>query len=181
MTLRDIDFILELAQTQNFNRAAENLYTAQPTFSYHIKAVEEELGFQIFTRTNKGAVLTPAGAQFCVTLRNVRTELKGAIEQAQNFSTRYTENITIGMGWRSAIYDLPKLMREYSQRHPSVSITPIFSADHFLDQFLKCETDIMFALEETVRHIPDVQIHPFYESSIYLISLPDDPLARKNV
>ena len=179
MTLRDIDFILELAQTQNFNRAAENLYTAQPTFSYHIKAVEEELGFQIFTRTNKGAVLTPAGAQFCVTLRNVRTELKGAIEQAQNFSTRYTENITIGMGWRSAIYDLPKIMRKYSQRHPSVSITPIFSADHFLDQFLKGETDIMFALEETVRHIPDVQIHPFYESLIYLISLPDDPLAKK--
>ena len=127
MTLRDMDFILELAQTQNFNRAAENLFTAQPTFSYHIKAVEEELGFQIFIRTSKGAVLTPAGAQFCVTLRNVRLELKHAIEQAQNFSTRYAENITIGMGWRAAIYDLPKLMRKYSQQHPSVAISRIFA------------------------------------------------------
>ena len=179
MTIRDIDFILELAQTQNFNRAAENLFTAQPTFSYHIKAVEEELGFQIFTRTSNGTVLTPAGAQFCVTLRNVRAELKNAVEQAQNFSARYTENITIGMGWRSAIYDLPKIMRDYSRRHPSVSITPMFSMDHFLEQFLEGESDILFALEETVRHIPDVQIHPFYESPIYLISLPDDPLAGK--
>ena len=41
MTLKDMDYILELAQTQNFNRAAENLYSAQPTLSYHIKSVEE--------------------------------------------------------------------------------------------------------------------------------------------
>ena len=181
MTLRDIDFILELAQTQNFNRAAENLFTAQPTFSYHIKAVEEELGFQIFIRTSKGAVLTPAGAQFCVTLRNVKMELKNAIEQAQNFSARYTENITIGMGWRAAIYDLPKLMRKYSQQHPSVSITPVFSADHSIEQFLRGETDIVFAIEETVRHIPDIRIHSFYKSPIYLITLPDDPLAQKEL
>lgn len=179
MTLRDIDFILELAQTQNFNKAAENLYTAQPTLSYHIKAVEEELGFQIFTRTAKGATLTPAGTQFCATLRNVRAELKNAIEQAQNFSTKYSENIKIGLGWRSAIYDLPQIMRQFAQRHPSVSITPIFSADHFLEQFLKGETDIVFALEETVRRIPDVQVHKFYESPIYLISEPGDPLALK--
>ena len=180
MTLKDIDYILELAQTQNFNRAAENLYTAQPTLSYHIKAAEEELGFQIFSRTNKGTALTPAGTQFCATLRNVRTELKNAIEQAQNFSTRYSENITIGLGWRSAIYDLPQIMRKFSQQHPSVSITPVFSADHFIEQFLKGETHIVFALEEMVRHIPDIQIHAFYKSPIYLISQPDDPLAKKD-
>ena len=139
MTIKDIDYILELAQTQNFNRAAENLYTAQPTLSYHIKATEEELGFQIFTRSSKGAALTPAGAQFCATLRNVRGELKKAIEQAQNFSTRYSENITIGSAWRSAIYDLPQIIRKLAQIHPSVSITPVYFADKSIDQLLKGE------------------------------------------
>lgn len=179
MTLKDIDYILELAQTQNFNRAAENLYTAQPTLSYHIKAAEDELGFQIFSRSGKGATLTPAGAQFCDTLRKVRADLKKAIEQAQNFSTRYSENITIGLGWRSAIYDLPQIMQRFAQLHPSVSITPVFSLEHSIEQFLKGETDILFALEETVRRIPNVQIHAFYQSPIYLISQPDDPLAKK--
>ena len=181
MTFKDIDYILELAQTQNFNRAAENLFTAQPTLSYHIKAAEEELGFQIFIRSSKGAALTPAGSQFCATLRNVRAELKKAIEQAQNFSTRYSENITIGLGWRSAIYHLPQIMREFAQLHPSVSVTPVFSADHSMEQFLKGETDIVFALEEAVRKIPDIQIHDFYESPICLISQPNDPLARKEL
>ena len=180
MTIKDIDYMLELAQTQNFNRAAENLYTAQPTLSYHIKATEEELGFQIFTRSSKGAALTPAGAQFCATLRNVRDELKKAIEQAQNFSTRYSENITIGSAWRSAIYDLPQIIRKLAQIHPSVSITPVYSADNSVDQFLKGEIDIVFALEENVRRIPDIQIHPFYSSPIYLISQRDDPLAEKD-
>ena len=181
MTLKDIDYILELAQTQNFNKAAENLYTAQPTLSYHIKTAEEELGFKIFTRSSKGAALTPAGAQFCITLRNVRAELQKAIEQAQNFSTRYSENITIGLGWRSAIYYLPQIMQKFTQLHPSVSITPVFSSDHYIEQFLKGETDIVFALEEHVRKVPDIQIHPFYQSPIYLISQLDDPLAMKEL
>ena len=179
MTLRDIDYILEVAQTQNFNRAAENLYTAQPTLSYHIKTVEDELGFLIFSRSSKGAALTPAGEQFCITLRNVRAELKKAIEQAQNFSARYSENITVGMSWRSAIYYLPQIIREFSQRHPSVSVTPMFSVDHSIENFLKGETDIVFALEEEIRKVPNVHVHKFYESPIYLISQPDDPLAKK--
>ena len=179
MTLRDIDYILELAQTQNFNRAAENLYTAQPTLSYHIKAVEEEFGFQIFSRSGKGASLTPAGAQFCTTLRNIRTELKKAIEQAQNISTKYSENITIGSAWRSAVRPLSQVMREFSVLHPSVSVTPVFSADNTIHRFLEGETDIIFALEEEVRRIPDIQIHPFYQSPILLISQPDDPLSEK--
>lgn len=181
MTLKDIDYILELAQTQNFNRAAENLYTAQPTLSYHIKAVEEELGFQIFTRSGKGATLTPAGKQFCTTLRNVRAQLKKAIEQAQNFSTRYSENITIGMAWRSAIYELPQIIKKFSKLYPSVSVTPVFSADNTIEKFLKGETDIIFALEEEVKTIPDIQIHSFYQSPIQLISQTDDPLAEKEI
>lgn len=179
MTFKDIDYILELAQTQNFNRAAENLYTTQPTLSYHIKAAEDELGFQIFTRSSKGSVLTPAGSQFCTTLRNVRAELKKAIEQAQNFSSKYSENITISSSYRSAIYDLPQVIRKFAQLHPSISITPVYSTENSIELFLKGETDIAFALEEAVRKIPDIQIHPFYQSPIYLISQTDDPLAKK--
>ena len=181
MTLKDIDYILELAQTQNFNRAAENLYTAQPTLSYHIRAVEDELGFQIFTRSGKGAGLTPAGEQFCAALRNIRAELKKAIEQAQNFSSRYSENISVGSPWRSAIYYLPQIMKRFAQLHPSVSITPVFSYENSIELFLKGDTDIVFAMEETVRRVPGIQIHPFYESPICLISLPDDPLAKKDL
>ena len=76
MDTKQIDYILELAQTKNFNRAAENLFISQPALSYQIKLIEEELRFSLFERSARGAVLTPAGEQFCVTLRNIRDELK---------------------------------------------------------------------------------------------------------
>ena len=81
MTTKQIQYILELAQTGNFNRAAENLYISQPTMTYQIRAAEEEIGFPIFNRSGRGASLTPAGAQFIISLRNIYTELTNAIEQ----------------------------------------------------------------------------------------------------
>ncbi|MBQ9582461.1 MAG: LysR family transcriptional regulator, partial [Synergistaceae bacterium] len=87
MNTKQIDCVLEIAQTKNFNRAAENLFISQPALTYQIKLVEEEIGFKLFDRSSRGAVLTPAGEQFCTTLRNIRGELKRAIEQGQNFSS----------------------------------------------------------------------------------------------
>ena len=58
MNTKQIDYILELAQTQNFNRAAENLYISQSTLTYQIKEVEKELNFLLFERSGKGATLT---------------------------------------------------------------------------------------------------------------------------
>lgn len=109
----------------------------------------------------------------------VRSELKNAIEQAQNFSTLYSENISIGLSYRSAIYHLPQIIEEFARIHPSVSIDPVFSLEHSIELFLKGETDITFALEDEVKRIPDIKIHPFYKSHIYLITKPDDPLAQK--
>lgn len=48
MNTKQIRCILELARTQNFNRAAENLFISQPTLTYQLKAAEDEIGFAIF-------------------------------------------------------------------------------------------------------------------------------------
>ena len=55
MNTKQMDCVLELAQTKNFNRAAENLFISQPTLTYQIKAVEDEIGFTLFDRSGRGA------------------------------------------------------------------------------------------------------------------------------
>ena len=89
MTTKQIDYCIEVAHTLNFSRAADNLFVSQPTFSYQIRLLEEEIGFTIFERNGKGAALTPAGAQFVTFLTSMREDLKRAIEQGQNFSAKY--------------------------------------------------------------------------------------------
>ena len=181
MTTKQIDYCIELAHTLNFSRAAENAFVSQPTFSYQIKLLEEEVGFTIFERSGKGASLTPAGAQFVGFLSGMREDLKRAIEQGQNFSAKYKDNITVSLMVRQALYFLPEAMRLFAAEHPDVQITPLFQYGNGMDGFLKNETDILFALKENTRHIPGIAVHELFESHIYLIAQRNDPLAEKNL
>lgn len=181
MTTKQIEYILELSKTLNFNKAAENLFTSQPTLTYQIKAAEDEIGFRIFDRSGKGASLTPAGIQFCITLRTIHAELKKAIEQGQNFSARYQDDISICLPIRSALYYLPDSIKEFSKKYPSTSITPGFSLNHGIDLFLQGTYDILFAYGNDMKKAADVKAHPLFDSNIYLISKKSDPLAKKEL
>ena len=181
MNTKQIDYCIELAHTLNFSRAAENMFVSQPTLTYQIKLLEDEVGFTIFERSGKGAALTPAGSQFATYLANMREEMKRAIEQGQNFSAKYKDNITISMMVRQAVYFLPEAMRIFSDRHPDIQITPKFEYENGVEGFLRNETDILFALKEQTKQIPGIDVHDLFESHIYLISRKEDELASKNL
>lgn len=181
MNTKQIDYCIELSRTLNFSRAAENQFVSQPTFSYQIRLLEEEVGFQIFYRNGKGAELTPAGSQFVTYLTGMREELKRAVEQGQNFSAKYKDSITINMMVRQALYFLPEAMRLFEESDPEVQIIPMFQYEGGLDTFLKGDADIFFALKEQTRQLSGATAHNLFDSHIYLIADREDPLAEKNV
>ena len=181
MMTKQIDYILELSRTLNFNRAAENLFITQPTLSYQIKTLEEELGFRIFDRRGKTVRLTPAGAQFTETLQNIRNELQRAIEQAQNFSSQYSTSISIGMGVRSMLLRLPEAIVRFAASNPGVDVVPYFRYYGMTESFLRGETDILFAIYDNVKRYPELRFHKLYTSKIYLITELNDPLAKKDL
>ena len=181
MTTKQIDYCIEVAHTLNFSRAADNLFVSQPTFSYQIRLLEEEIGFTIFERNGKGAALTPAGAQFVTFLTSMREDLKRAIEQGQNFSAKYKDSISISLMVRPAVYFLPEAMRIFAEKSPEVQILPVFQYEGGVETFLRNEVDILFALKEQTRQIPGIHVHDLFESHIYLIAQRDDPLAAKNL
>ena len=181
MNSKQIDYCIELAHTLNFTRAAENQFVSQPTFSYQIRLLEDEIGFAIFERSGKGASLTPAGEQFVLTVTSLREQLKRAIEQGQNYSAKYTDSISINMMTRSSVYFLPEAIRIMAEDRPEVQIQPQFMYTGGLEAFLKNESDILFALKEQTRQIPSVNVHDLFESRVYLIARRDDSLAEKNL
>ena len=71
MTTKQIDYCIELARTQSFSRGSENLFVSQPTFSYQIKLLEDEVGFAIFERNRVYYVMTVK--MFCVEVRGDNT------------------------------------------------------------------------------------------------------------
>lgn len=180
MNTKQMDCVLELAQTHNFNKAAENLFMSQPSLSYQVKMLEEEVGFTIFDRSGRGAVLTPAGEQFITSLRTIRTDLRRAVELGQNFSSQYTQSITVGLFWRSALLALPEAIEKMHALHPDVNITPMFDVGESMDAFLQGQQDILFTRKDP-RQIPNAKVFPLYQSRIYLVTKPNDKLAKKKL
>ena len=88
MNTRQIDYCIELSRTLNFRKAANNVGISQPTFSYQIKLLEDELGFIIFERTGKGAILTQSGVHFISYISKMREDLYSTIEQCQKINCK---------------------------------------------------------------------------------------------
>ena len=64
MTVEMIKTFITLAETRSFSRTADILFVSQPTVSVRLKAMEDELKFPLFVRSNKQVELTPMGLQF---------------------------------------------------------------------------------------------------------------------
>lgn len=182
MTTRQIDYVLELAKALNFSRAAENLFISQPSLTYQIQLLEEEVGFKIFERSGKGAALTPAGNFFCTNLRNIRNELKDTIEQSQNIGSRYVDILNVCIPMRSCIYYLPQIMKKFEEDMPDIALNFSFIYDNSrVDGFLRQDHDILFARDTELMRFSNIKIHHLYKSKFYIIANKKDPLAKLKI
>jgi DNA-binding transcriptional LysR family regulator len=75
---RHLKYILAVAETANFTRAAERLFLAQPSLSKQIKDLEDEIGFPIFVRNRDGVRITAAG-QMIITYAQEALSARGEI------------------------------------------------------------------------------------------------------
>ena len=64
MTLQQLRYVVAIADAKSINKAAADLFVSQPTLSSTIKELENEINIEIFSRSNRGIVLTPEGEEF---------------------------------------------------------------------------------------------------------------------
>jgi DNA-binding transcriptional LysR family regulator len=87
MTLQQLKYALTIADCGSMNEAAKRLFLSQPSLSETIKELEQEIGLQIFLRSNRGIVITPEGEEFLGYARQVT-------EQFALLKNRYIEKQT---------------------------------------------------------------------------------------
>lgn len=76
MTLTQIKYAIAVSDTCSMNEAAHQLFITQPSLSAAIRDLEEEIGIQIFNRTNKGITITPEGEEFLGYARQVSEQYR---------------------------------------------------------------------------------------------------------
>ena len=82
MTIQQLNYVIRIAETGSFNRAAEKLFVAQPSLTSAVKELEKEIGITIFNRSGRGVTLTAEGAGFLPYARSV-------VDQYQNLMDVY--------------------------------------------------------------------------------------------
>jgi DNA-binding transcriptional LysR family regulator len=88
VSLAQIRSFVVVAEEGNVGRAARRLHLSQPPLSRQIRALEEELGVPLFTRTARGMDLLPAGRAFLERARTILREVDAAVAEAQGVGSR---------------------------------------------------------------------------------------------
>ena len=179
MDIRVLRYFLVVAREESFSRAADALYMSQPTLSRQIKEMEEELGVQLLTRTNRNVCLTQAGMR----LRRRAQEIVDLMDKTKDeFAHREDEvsgDIFIGCGETQIMRQIARVMIPLQREHPGIRFH-LFSAN--ADE----------VTEKLDRGLLDfgLMIEPFNLKQYESILLPDEdtfgfllrrdhPLARK--
>lgn len=98
MNSRQVKCFLSVAACKSFSLAAERLYLSQSVVSYHVQALEKEIGFSLFDRNTHGVELTPAGAALCKSMSALETQYQEALDRAQKIAGGSRNKLNICFG-----------------------------------------------------------------------------------
>jgi DNA-binding transcriptional LysR family regulator len=122
MELRQLEYLLAVAEEANFTRAAERIHVAQPAVSAQIQRLERELGQPLLDRTRRTVRLTPAGEAALPYARAALAAVADIHVAVEELTQLVRGTVTIGTVTSHSV-DMPSLLADFHSDHPNVEIT----------------------------------------------------------
>lgn len=122
MELQQLRYVLAVAEERNFTRAAAKTHVVQSALSHQIKALEHELGVQLFARTSRRVELTDAGAAFLPAARATLDAADRAIAEAVSTTGDLRGRLMIGAIPTVTTVDITAALGAFHRAHPKVEI-----------------------------------------------------------
>ena len=178
MTLTELRYVVAVAETRHFGRAAERCFVSQPSLSASIKNLEEELGLQIFERGKRGVLLTEAGGQIVAQARRALEEADRVKAVARQGRDPLKGVLRLGMIHTVAPYLLPELVGALRRGAPGMPLDVEENMTATLDRMLRAgELDaVVLALP---YEGPGIEIAPLYEEVFEVVAPVKHALARR--
>lgn len=173
MISRLIAFI-EVVKTKNISKAADNLFTSQPSISLKIKSLENELNCKLFHRTKKYMVLTQEGQHFLQYAESIVGLYNQALSSIEEFNDLERGTLSISSGAFYGTYILPDLLGIYKQKFPKIDINiEIVFSEVVLQGVLnnKFELGFIGELEEAKKN-PELVCRSLCDDELILVFSP---------
>lgn len=117
-TIRQLEYVVAVAEHRNFSRAAEACGVSQPALSAQVQEVEQRLGLTLFERNRAGITITPQAEPVIVQARAAIAAVDSVVNAAADHAGEVTGPFTIGVIPTMAPYLLPTVVAELRRRHP---------------------------------------------------------------
>jgi len=157
-----------VAEQLSFRKAAEELYLTQPAVSLQIKALEEDLGVQLFDRSGSRIALTAAGEVLLDYSKQVSTLLVRAEQAILALSGDHAGQLALGASTTIAQYVLPRLLGAFRREYPRVQLTLIGGNTERIVEAVATQK-IALGFIEGPAHDRNVKTEPFLQDELVLI------------
>lgn len=142
MNLRDLEYLVAVADHQHFGRAAETCHVSQPTLSTQIKKLERELGVPLLERGTRSVLLTDAGRQVVARARAMLVEADTIREIARRTSDPESTRLRLGLFPTLGPYLLPHVVPAIKERFPNLELLLVEEkTDELLDRLRHGQLD----------------------------------------
>jgi DNA-binding transcriptional LysR family regulator len=124
MEVRQLEYVVAIADTKSFTKAAERCHTAQSALSHQIARLERQLGSRIFERTSRSVVLTEAGQVLLPYARKILNDVADARCELMELDGTVSGRLRLGMT-QTAVrsLDLVSILGRYSRAQPEIELS----------------------------------------------------------
>ena len=172
MNLRDLKYLVALADHKHFGRAASACFVSQPTLSTQIRKLEDELGVSLVERAPRRVMLTPVGRDIAERARKIISDVEQMSEIARRSQDPEAGTVRLGLFPTLGPYLLPHVVPSLRRRFPRLELLLV---EEKTDQILARLRDGRLDAGILALPIHDDQLHvePLFDEP-FLLAVPHD-------
>ncbi|MBO7583295.1 MAG: LysR family transcriptional regulator [Treponema sp.] len=186
MTLQQIKYVIGIAETGSFNKAAEKLFVSQPSLTATIHDLEDELGIEIFNRTGRGVTLTNDGTEFLTSARQLYIDYQSVMEKyGENGKIKKKFGVST-QHYSFAVKSFVEMVKDFNTNEYEFAIRETKTREVIEDvATLKSEIGILYLSEFNRKAITSIlkskelEFHHLIDCKAYVYIWKGHPLANK--
>lgn len=185
MTIQQIKYVIGIAETGSFNKAAEKLYVSQPSLTSTIHDLEAELGITIFNRTGRGVTLTNDGTEFISSARQVYHNFLNLAEKYGDGGNIKKKFGVSTQHYSFAVKSFVEMVKEFNTNEYEFAIRETKTPEVIEDvASLKSEIGILYLSDFNRKPITsllkskDLEFHHVIDCKAYVYIWKGHPLAK---
>lgn len=177
MNLKELTYIVTIADEGSISRAAEKLYMAQSSLSQFLQLYEAELGAPLFMRTSRGIRPTASGEVFINHARQILLQYHRAQSELWDIEELNGGRIELGISTFRGTYLLPKVLKMFHERYPKIHVEITEKDSLYLEDMI-----LEGLLDMALIALPSPRIKNYLDlltrDEIYIVTTKDHPIMQ---